>query len=232
MDKDDSFPESLRDLIDADDVEILEVVGVEDDGTPVEREPSAAILEQEDPDEYLLDFDEPEADLPAEAAAETQTDYGEREPSDEEGEQTQKRLVRLRADYDNLRKRIDRERKEFELYANFALVGRLLPVMDNLERALAAAANDGGDAALLEGLVMIHRQLTDQLSNEGLTAIDALGRSFDPNLHDAVVTEPSTGFPPNTIMEELQKGYLFQDRVLRAAMVKVSIGVSDSGEDG
>jgi molecular chaperone GrpE len=137
----------------------------------------------------------------------------------------------LRADYDNLRKRIDRERQEFELYANFALVGRLLPVVDNLERALAAAERDGGDAALIEGLVMIHRQLSDQLSSEGLTAIDALGRSFDPNLHDAVLTEPSTEFPPNTIMEELQKGYVFQDRVLRAAMVKVSTGVADTDED-
>ena len=187
MDKSDKFPESLRDLLDGDDVEILEVVGVEDDGTPVERVPASAIVEQEDPDEYLLDIDAPESDFPADGvslegavadgASEAEVEDETREPVDEAGEQDQQRLVRLRADYDNLRKRIDRERREFELYANFALVGRLLPVMDNLERALAAAANDRGGATLLEGLVMIHRQLTDQLSSEGLTAMYASNRS-------------------------------------------------------
>ena len=85
--------------------------------------------------------------------------------------------------------------------------------------------------ALREGLILIHRQLIEQLNSEGLRSIEAVGQPFDPNLHDAVATDPTSDLPRNTIIEEMQKGYLFHNRVLRPAMVKVSThsGPDDEG---
>ncbi len=114
----------------------------------------------------------------------------------------------------------------------------MLPVLDNLDRALAVGDSDDSNAALREGLVMIHKQLTDQLAEEGLQPIDAMDQLFDPNLHDAVATESDADAPANTVVEEFQRGYLFRNRVLRHALVRVTTGgeageceSSDSGED-
>ena len=228
MDENERFTDHSPDSGDSEDVEIIEVVGV-DDGLPEQSVETFEPIDEEgglSHDEYLLDFDEPPSSLKGNgvALAEPSTyPTGTLElDADEDGETDRQRLVRLRADYDNLRRRIDRERNEFELYANFALVGRLLPVMDNLERALAA--DIGPEGPLREGLVMIRRQLSDQLEHDGLCVIETVGQIFDPAMHDAVATEPSAEHPANTILEELQKVYLFQDRVLRPAMVKVSTG--------
>jgi molecular chaperone GrpE len=228
MDENDSYPEIDAEVGDGDEVEILEVVGVDDVGRSAHRGP-ADEPEDEEPAEYLLDFDDPEEDsLAATAAA---AGVVEAEDPAESDAAVRQRLVRLRADYDNLRRRSEREREEFELHANGELVGRLLPVMDNLERALAANASSDPKDPLREGLVMIHRQLSEQLSQAGLRPIDAVGRPFDPNLHDAFATESSSDHPANTVLEEMQRGYLFQDKVLRPALVKVSTGNGEPGED-
>jgi molecular chaperone GrpE len=174
-----------------------------------------------------LDFDDPGQGIVAESAppvAETGA-AGESEESDHQ------RLLRVRADYDNLRKRIDRERRDFQIQANCELVGRLLPVVDNLERALATDTENGGEGALHEGVTMIYRQLMDQLSQDGLQPIESVGKAFDPNLHDAVATDATSPEPANTIVDELQKGYLFQGRVLRPSMVVVSTGDAGPEED-
>lgn len=228
MEEKDRMTDRLPDTGDGDDVEILEVIGVEDSfSEPALDEPFESCRGSDElgHDEYLLDFDEPPPGLSVgDGMIPDPRDYGNRSVDPERnGETDRQKLMRLRADYDNLRKRIDRERSEFELYANFALVGRLLPVMDNLERALAADISPEGP--LREGLVMIRRQLSDQLEQDGLCVIETVGRSFDPVMHDAVVTEPSDEYPANTVLEELQKGYIFRDRVLRPAMVKVSTGI-------
>jgi molecular chaperone GrpE len=217
MDKRENYADLCSDGGDGEEVEILEVVGV--DEAPGSPKPAAAPLhgqgpDEQDADEYLLDFDAPAGEL-AEAV---------------DGEAEHQRLVRLRADYDNLRKRTERERQEFERHANFSLVGALLPVIDNLERALAADTGDEPQP-LREGLVMIHRQLLEQLRAEGLTPIDTIGQGFDPNLHDAVATDPTSAEPANTIVEEMQKGYLFRGRVLRPAMVTVSTGATGSEDE-
>jgi len=233
MDENERFTDHSPAKGDSEDVEIIEVVGVDD--APPEQEGVAAfepIGDDGEPghDEYLLDFDEPPPSLngdgvvhsePSSHTTETLDVDGDGD-AEGDGETDRQRLVRLRADYDNLRKRIDRERSEFEFYANFALVGRLLPVMDNLERALAA--DIGPEGVLREGLVMIRQQLSDQLEQDGLRVIETVGQMFDPAMHDAVATEPSDEHPANIILEELQKGYLLQNRVLRPAMVKVSTG--------
>ncbi len=207
-----------------DDIEILEIVGIEAgpgaSGAPEQpRQPGPDSTDAE----YVLDFDHPEGGMLVSTAPATPASRGG-PAADAEGEDTDReRLMRLRADYDNLRKRIDREREEFESTANGALMARLLPVLDNLERALAVDTRAGGEGALREGLVMIQRQLCEQMRKEGLTPIEAVGRAFDPNLHDAVATALAPHLPANTVLEEFRRGYLFHDRVLRPASVKVSI---------
>lgn len=228
MDKENKYPEFTPRSGDSEEVEILEVVGLDTDGASAPGPPAVSPeAGSDDPDDYLLDFDDAEPSMSADAT----TPGGGNAAGAEAGESDHQRLLRVRADYDNLRKRIDRERREFHLQANCELVGRLLPVVDNLERALATDNYEGLESTLHEGLTMIYRQLMDQLRQEGLTPIEALGRPFDPNRHDAVATDPSSSEPANTVVEELQRGYLFQGRVLRPSMVSVSTGDGRSGED-
>ena len=206
------------------DVEIIEVVGVDEKPDPFGTASEPAAEQAGEIDEYVLDLDDPNGGILADPPQTAARQAG----ADPESDST--RLVRLRADYANLRKRIDRERDEFELHANLALVGRLLPVLDNLDRALATDAPDGSSGGLREGLVMIHKQLTDQLAEEGLQPIDAMDQLFDPNLHDAVATDSDSNEPANTVVEEFQRGYLFRNRVLRHALVRVTTG-GDAGDD-
>jgi molecular chaperone GrpE len=236
MDKKDSYSGLARGLGDSDDVEILEVVGVAEEAGPSSAPPDPgpdAGGEDGDgeSDEYLLDFDDPEQGTLVAGGATPAPAEARPIRGSEDTDSDTDRLLRLRADYDNLRKRIDRERREFEIHANCALVGRLLPVVDNLDRALAAAADSAVEGPLRKGLVLIHRQLTEQLREEGLAPIDTVGQPFDPNLHDAVATDNMSDQPPNTVVEEMQRGYLFQDRVLRPAMVRVSTGNGETGEE-
>jgi molecular chaperone GrpE len=228
MDKDEKYPEFTPESGDSEEVEILEVVGVETDGVPSPGPPGIPPeAGGDDPNEYLLDFDEPQEGTTADAAAPTDAEKTE----DQSEESDHQRFLRVRADYDNLRKRIERERREFQLHANCELVGRLLPVVDNLERALATDRYDGLEGTLHEGLTMIYRQLIDQLRQEGLMPIETVGKAFDPSLHDAVATDSSSEEPANTVVKELQKGYVFQGRVLRPAMVSVSTGDAGPEED-
>jgi molecular chaperone GrpE len=143
--------------------------------------------------------------------------------------------VRARADFENLKKRIDRERDEERTQAGAALVKDLLPVLDNLERALAGVAP--GDP-FRDGVALIARQLAEALQRAGLATIDALGTTFNPLYHDAVVTERTSRFEPNRVLEEFQKGYTFRGRVVRPALVRVAVkpdaetGERGSGGDG
>ena len=144
---------------------------------------------------------------------------------EQENDELNKRLLRLQADFDNYRKRSRAEKQEMVDYATFELIRRLLPVIDNLDRAcLAAEDNPEG---LFDGVSMIARQLKELLEKEGLQAIDCKGEPFDPQCHEAVVCEESGEYPPNTVVDELQKGYKVKDRVLRPSMVKVAVDDTD-----
>jgi molecular chaperone GrpE (heat shock protein) len=184
-----------------DDIEILEVVGMDDDAPP------------SDPHEIDVTFDVPAPARPDRAGAAV-----------EEGGVAKEQLNRLRADFENLKKRMERERDEYYRHATGGLILRLLAVLDNLERALAAGRGGGGEEGFRRGVALIHRQLYDELCKEGLTAVDAVGESFDPAVHEAVATDTSAELPANTVVEELQRGYYFQDRLLRPALVRVSVG--------
>lgn len=130
------------------------------------------------------------------------------------------RLVRLQADFENYRKRIAREKEEWLKYASEPVVVALLPVLDNFERALQAKESD--PAKVVAGIEMIYKQLWDVLSREGLQPVPAVGEQFDPNRHEAIMQEISSEYPDNTVIEELQRGYFFKDKVVRPALVKVA----------
>lgn len=131
-------------------------------------------------------------------------------------------LLRLQADFDNYRKRTQKEKAEIIKYASERIVGELLPVLDNFDRALSAAQVKPDFSAFSQGVEMILRQLQTALSKEGLKAIEAVGQQFDPNLHDAVLRVESEEHPENTVVDELQKGYYLKEKVIRPSMVKVS----------
>lgn len=130
------------------------------------------------------------------------------------------RLQRLQADFENFRRRTKQEREDLLRYGAANLVTALLPVIDNLERALAAKGDEGG---LHKGVEMTIQQFISALESQGVKQINAVGDQFDPNLHQAVMRMPSSEHPDNQVVEEFQKGYLLQDRVIRPAMVKVAV---------
>jgi molecular chaperone GrpE len=132
------------------------------------------------------------------------------------------RFVRLTADFDNYKKRAARERQEAVAFANENLLARLLPVLDAFEMALAAANNDPAAKSLQAGIVMISNQLKSVLAEAGLEKIDASGKPFDPNLHEAVSQEESAHAPEGQVLRQIRNGYKFRNRLLRPAGVVVA----------
>ncbi len=140
----------------------------------------------------------------------------------QEKEELLNNLKRKQADIDNLRRISKQEQAEAREYALHEFLCRLLPVLDNLERALGAArATSDLPNSYVEGLEMIHRQLLQIIEQEGVSLIEALGEPFDPHCHHAVMQVESEEEEPGTVLEELQKGYRHRQRILRPAMVKV-----------
>jgi len=132
------------------------------------------------------------------------------------------KLLRVQADYDNFRKRTQKEKEELAKYASAKLVENLLPAIDNFDRALAASAASGDYEALAKGLEMIYRQLQGTMEAEGLITMEAVGTPFNPEFHQAVMTVETDEYEDGIVVEELQKGYMLKDKVIRPAMVKVS----------
>ncbi|MGC7870124.1 nucleotide exchange factor GrpE [Desulfosporosinus sp. SYSU MS00001] len=132
------------------------------------------------------------------------------------------RFLRLQAEFDNYRRRTQKEKTEIVKYASEQLVSELLPVLDNFERATSSAQNNPDITVFSQGVDMILRQLQTALSKVGLKPMEAVGQPFDPNLHEAVMRVESEDHPENTVVEELQKGYFLKEKVLRPSMVKVS----------
>ena len=133
----------------------------------------------------------------------------------------QDRLLRLAAEFDNYRKRVDRDRRDQADAAVADALEDLFPIMDNLDRALQAPAGEDVDA-YRKGVELIHKQMSDLLRKRGVKAIEAVGADFDPNYHQAVVQEVSADHREGEVMEELRRGYVLGDRLLRPAMVKVA----------
>lgn len=133
------------------------------------------------------------------------------------------RLLRVQADFDNTRKRMEREKQDFVKFANEGIILELLNILDDLERTVDLAQSKHQDlSAFLKGVEMILAHLYEMLKEYGVKPIDAQGKLFDPNYHEALMQAENKDLPEHTILEELQKGYLLNDRVIRTAKVKVS----------
>jgi molecular chaperone GrpE len=132
-------------------------------------------------------------------------------------------LQRTRADFENYQKRNQREREQERRFYHSGFALDLLPVLDNLDRATAAAGQVGETGPLVQGVALVLNQLLDLLKRHGVVPIDAQGKPFDPNLHQAVLQQPTNDVPPNTVTQVLEQGFQIHDRVLRPAKVAVSV---------
>ena len=133
-------------------------------------------------------------------------------------------LLRKSAEFDNYRKRVDRDRQTLSDAAAASMIEELLPLMDDLERALKAEGGGEAGESYRRGVELIHRQLGEILRKRGVRAIEALGADFDPYYHQAVAHEPAEGRREGEIIEEFRRGYMLGDRLLRPSMVKVAKG--------
>src|SRR5438034_6075837 len=131
--------------------------------------------------------------------------------------------LRSQADFENYKKRSAREKEEAIKYANSALLERLVSIIDNFELGLAAAKEQGEQSPIYSGMILVQKQLSDLLAENGLQPIEAEGKTFDANLHEAIAHEPSDS-PEGTVIRQARRGYRFKDRLLRPARVIVSSG--------
>jgi len=194
----------------------------DENGRPVDDGDDAYVIEDTEGsvEEIEREMRETAEEAVAEAVGETAT-----EPAPEveavPQEDYKNRYVRALADFENFRKRTEREKAEFFRYATAAVLKDVLPVFDNFDRALDHA--EEGDE-FHKGVLLIYKQLFDVLQKHGLKAIDESGVAFDPNIHEAVVREEDESVPNHTVLAILQKGYFLHDRLLRPALVKVAVG--------
>lgn len=156
------------------------------------------------------------------------------EPADEAGsaeleklqaelQEQQQRTLRVQADFDNFRRRTQKEKEDLGKYASSKLITELLPVIDNFERALQASEENPEFESFSKGVSMIFRQLESVLATEGLSAMKSVGEPFNPEYHQAIMQVESDEYEEGIVVEEVQKGYMLKDKVLRPAMVKVSM---------
>ena len=131
--------------------------------------------------------------------------------------------LRSQADFDNYKKRAAREKEDAVKYANSSLLQRLVSILDNFELGLAAAKTEGTQSPIYSGMILVQKQLNDLLEENGLQAIEAEGKKFDPNLHEAIAHEASDR-PEETVIRQARRGYRFKDRLLRPARVVGSSG--------
>lgn len=170
-------------------------------------------------DDQLTEEQQQAADNIATEEEAADSRYAELEKQAEEYNQ---RYLRAQADFDNFRRRTMKEKEELAQYASMKLITQLLPVIDNFDRAMAAASTTGDYESLAKGVEMIFRQLEQTLIQEGLKPMNVVGEPFNPEFHQAIMQVQSDEHEEGIIVEEVQKGYILKDKVLRPAMVKVS----------
>jgi molecular chaperone GrpE len=132
--------------------------------------------------------------------------------------------LRSQADFENYKKRSAREKEDAIKYANASLLERLVTIVDNFKLGLEAARGESEQSPIYSGMTLVLKQLNDFLAENGLQAIEAEGKKFDPNLHEAIAHEPSEQFPEGTVIRQTRRGYRFKDRLLRPSSVVVSSG--------
>lgn len=169
--------------------------------------------------------DDPEEDPPADESQEDGVAQlqAQLDAATAEKNSLYEKLIWRQAEFENYRKRVERERAELYQHGRDDVLLQFLPVVDNFERALSSLETSEGDAeALRHGVELIHKQFKDALSKFGLEAVEAVGQTFDPHVHEAVTTEATDKHKENTVIQEFQRGYRIGDRLLRPAKVKVA----------
>jgi molecular chaperone GrpE len=163
-----------------------------------------------------------EATPPSESAVNAELDQTriERDGLRVERDELRDLLLRRQAEFDNFRKRTERERSEHAQYASMDVVGDLVPVLDDFERALTA---DSSSPEYAKGVQMIYQRMAESLKKTGLEPIQAAGKPFDPHLHQAIERVETSEVPENTVMGEFQRGYNFKGKLLRPSMVRVAV---------
>jgi molecular chaperone GrpE len=145
------------------------------------------------------------------------------ESLEQEAKETHDRFLRVSAEFENYKKRAAREMGDFRKFANESFVKAMLSVVDNLDRAIESSSNDKNtNTSVVEGVNMTLREILKVFEQFGVIPFESLGKTFDPGFHQAVMQEENEEYPDNTVLNELQKGYLIHDRLLRPAMVVVS----------
>ena len=191
------------------DADAAKTAGAEDYGTQAQKENTDA----ENPKEASQSSESQSADG---------IDTKKKDAKDALIEELQDKVKRQMAEFDNFRKRTEKEKSSmFEMGAS-DMIKKLLPIVDNFERSLAFENPSEEVANFLKGYEMIYKQIMTLLENQGVKVIEAEGKEFDPNFHQAVMTVSDENFKPGMVVEELQKGYMLKDRVIRASLVKVS----------
>jgi molecular chaperone GrpE len=184
-------------------------------------------------DRKPADPTDPKLDPPAVAPSDASTGLeAELAALREELQQANERWLRERADGENLKRRAARERTEAVRFGTEALIKDLLPMVDNLERAVRHAQSGGDGASLIEGVSLVLKSLHDVLGRHGVTRVEAAGGQFDPAHHEAVAHIESAAHAPNAVIEEHQPGYRLHDRLLRPALVTVAKSPSNLANPG
>lgn len=165
---------------------------------------------------------DPEPLVPLEPATVTAEQLDELKERAAKADENWNRLLRTTADFDNYKKRATREKQDAVKFANESLLQKLVPVLDTFDMALAAAQNHEAVQSLKTGIAMVNQQLKNALTDAGLEEIDAAGKPFDPNLHEAVSQKETAEVPEGQVVQQLRKGYKLRDRLLRPASVVVA----------
>ncbi len=192
----------------------------ETEGLTQEKEETEEVTE-ETSEEAL---EEEEASKEPEVTDEEKEDKGKKDPKDEKIAELNDKVMRQMAEFDNFRKRTDKEKSEMFANGEKAVIESILPVIDNFERALsmAGSSEEKEQDPFMDGMEKVYRQLMDELTKLGLKPIEALGAPFDPTLHNAVMQEESEEYDSGIVCKELQKGYMLNDSVVRHSMVSVT----------
>lgn len=145
-----------------------------------------------------------------------------KDKKDQQIEELTDRVMRQMAEFDNFRKRTEKEKSQMFDSGAGDIIEKILPVIDDMERGLAAASDEEKESSFVKGMEMIYKKFMDILNNAGVTAIEAVGKEFDPNFHNAVMQSPSEEYESGYVVQELQKGYMYKEKVLRHSMVIVA----------
>jgi molecular chaperone GrpE len=161
-----------------------------------------------------------------------EAEYSQLKEDAKKAEEHWDRVLRLQADFDNIRKRFEKDKQDFTKFANEGIILELLIILDDLERTIELAqSKEQASAVFLKGVEMILAHLYDLLKAHGIKPIDAEGKIFDPNFHEALMQVENNDFPEHTVVEELQKGYFLNDRVIRTSKVRVSVKKCSKASD-